>query len=518
LNNNESKNMKTTHQQDKIFQEGKNKTFRQPAVAGQFYPLDKIALEKNIDEYLDQAEIFAPAGNYLPILILPHAGYEFSGSIAAVGFKQIQDVEINRVILLGRSHQHCFSGVSADTNDVWQTPLGDLDVDREWIESIKKYGFINDNGIVHQYEHSLEVMTPFIRKIFEDKAKIVPLLIGDNDGLDFQNIAQVLMDNIGYQTLLIISTDLSHYPDYRNAQNVDRATIQAVLSGNLDQFQAKMNTLKLSQVGKNNIDTLACAEPALSIAESLAEKLSSEPLLFKYANSGDIYLESQDRVVGYAAIGFYTDKKLMDRRHGLTAAHTANFQFADDLFAWTNNGLNRNQQEEALAIARQSIENYFGNRDYSRPIYGIFNSRRGVFVTLKKDGQLRGCIGNFEPDKNLAENIKEMALAAAFADPRLSSLQKDELKNINIEISVLSPMRKIDDPETIEVGKHGVYIAKGICSGVFLPQVATEEGWNREQFLDNLCEHKAGIDKNSWRDRSASLYIFTAQIFREGAE
>ena len=478
---------------------------RETAVAGQFYPANKEELEKSLDDYLGQAELVDQEERYLPILILPHAGYEFSGAVAAAGFKQVQNREINRIILLGRSHRNYFSDIGADTNDFWRTPLGDLKVDQEWIKKMEeKYDFIKSDKFSHQYEHSLEVMAPFIRKIFNDRAQIVPLLLGDND-LDFEKIAQSLIENIDNKTLIVISTDLSHYPEYQKAKSIDRKTINAILSGNLEKFQNGMEELKVFEVGKNNIDTLACAEPAVAIAEFLAEKLEARGELFKYANSGDFYPETRDRVVGYAAIGFYSNKDL-------PSLESNNSEAASNL----TGELNEEERKMALEIARQSIKYYFINTPYILPeTGGIFEEKRGVFVTLRKNGELRGCIGNFEPDKNLAENIKVMALAAAFKDPRFSPLQSDELADIKIEISVLSPMQKIEDPNLVEIGKHGVYVTKGGNSGVFLPQVAIEEGWTREQFLDNLCEHKAGLDKNSWRDGSAELYIFTAQVFEE---
>ncbi|MFH1187500.1 MAG: AmmeMemoRadiSam system protein A [bacterium] len=179
--------------------------------------------------------------------------------------------------------------------------------------------------------------------------------------------------------------------------------------------------------------------------------------------------------------------------------------------------LNNKEQNIALQIARQSIAAIFDNKDYQPQVkdYPIFKTKRGVFVTLRKDGGLRGCIGTFDESKPLAQTIQEMAVSAAFADPRFNQLSAAELDEIKIEISVLSPMENIDDPGMIETGKHGVYVQKGSKGGVYLPQVASEEGWNREQFLSHLCEHKAGIGRDSWRDGSAQIYIFTAQVFQE---
>jgi AmmeMemoRadiSam system protein A len=183
--------------------------------------------------------------------------------------------------------------------------------------------------------------------------------------------------------------------------------------------------------------------------------------------------------------------------------------------------LNQQEQKVALEIARNAIKKHIIGVPQETPIgqlldqYPILKITRGVFVTLHIGGQLRGCIGTFEPDKCLAETIQEMAFSAAFRDPRFYPLTRDELEQVKIEISILSPMKKITDPNLIEVGKHGVFVKKGSRGGVYLPQVAHDAGWSREQFLDHLCEHKAGIGADAWRDGSAEIYIFTAQIFSE---
>jgi len=207
-------------------------------------------------------------------------------------------------------------------------------------------------------------------------------------------------------------------------------------------------------------------------------------------------------VVGYAAIAFF-------KTDGVQGS-----------VAGSANELNKGEQEIALQIARKTLEAHFKGREYqvAADLTPVFQGKRGVFVTLKEQGNLRGCIGNFTPDIDLAENIKEMALSAAFSDPRFFPLERQELKNIEIEISVLSPMQKITDPILIEIGKHGVYVKKGARAGVYLPQVATEMGWNKEQFLNSLCEEKVGLDANCWKDGSVDLYIFTAQVFNESSE
>lgn len=181
------------------------------------------------------------------------------------------------------------------------------------------------------------------------------------------------------------------------------------------------------------------------------------------------------------------------------------------------NELNPREQKIALTIARQSLEAYFAGRDYVSETEGlkIFDEPAGVFVTLRQHGELRGCIGVFEPNEPLAQAIKKMALAAALEDDRFEPLSKDEMDETKIEISILSPMEKVASADEIELNKHGVFLKQGRHNGVFLPQVAEETGWNKETFLDTLCTEKAGLGAGCWREPRTEIFVFTTQDFRE---
>jgi len=215
-------------------------------------------------------------------------------------------------------------------------------------------------------------------------------------------------------------------------------------------------------------------------------------------NSGLITGQT-DRVVGYAAIGFYGEPKNIDSK------------LKDD------EKLNENQKRKLLKIARETLESYL--RDGRLPDFKADNEalkeKRGVFVTLKKNGQLRGCIGSFFPEKPLYQLVQEMAIAAAVNDPRFPPLQYNELEDIKIEISVLSPLRRISSPEEIELEKHGVYLKYGARTATFLPQVATETGWTCEEFLSQLCTQKAGLPADCYLDPEVELFVYTAQVFGE---
>lgn len=504
----------------------KLKNIHRAAVAGQFYPADKKELSAMIDDYLEQAtmsnsststsvmsSVSNDSGQAPQVLIVPHAGYVYSGRVAAYGFKQLQGSGFKRVIIIGRSHQQYFNGVVADASDAWQTPLGNVAVDTDFIQELVKNGTVQVNASSHKNEHSLEVELPFLQKILGSDIKIVPLLFGDDEPETSLALADALAKAVDQDTVVIISSDLSHYPEYNDANNLDSKTIEAVLSASPAAFQIRMISV-IEQSGE--VVTLACAGPAILTGMVIAQEIGLKPQLLKYANSGDYFPETKNRVVGYAAIGFSSPAVVPT----LGGTKAGQFKAGE---------LKTEEQKIALQIARKALEAHFEDKDYippASPVRGfasngasqpIFQEKRGVFVTLKKHGQLRGCIGNFTPSISLADNIKEMTLSAAFNDPRFLPLEKTELKDVEIEISVLSPMQKIDSPDLIEIGKHGVYVRKGARSGVYLPQVATGLGWDKEQFLNSLCEEKAGLDRDCWKDGSTDLYIFTAQVFNGGS-
>ena len=179
--------------------------------------------------------------------------------------------------------------------------------------------------------------------------------------------------------------------------------------------------------------------------------------------------------------------------------------------------LSKDQRKKLLNIARKSIETYLktGEKIKIKESDPILSEELGSFVTLHEAGQLRGCIGNMVGNQPLYLTVRDMAVEAATGDPRFSPVKFTELKNIEIEISVLSVLEKVDSSDKIELGKHGVILRRGFNSGVFLPQVATETGWTKEEFLSNLCAHKAGLEPNAWKDKSTEIFIFTAEVFSE---
>lgn len=465
------------------------KITRPPAVAGSFYPEEKEELNHLLTSLINQSEKIPVEGN-LKILIVPHAGIQYSGPTAAAGFKQVEGKNYRRVIILGVSHRAWFDHAAVFAQGQWETPLGKVEVDQNLAKNL-----LDENKRIiadyspHTLEHSLEVELIFLQKVLKN-FKIVPVLVSQTDQELINNLAQKIAQNIDEQTLLVVSTDLSHYPPWEVAKKVDNQTIEAILTGDPEKFSQTI--FQLESGGFPGLETAICGHEAVKVALRVGQILKVNWQKIKYENSGDTAGE-KSQVVGYAAIGGWSKNSS------------------------STNYLDKDARQEALKIARKTLEEYltngkipsisFKNPQLSQPL--------GCFVTLRKHGELRGCIGEFEPKDPLWKVIQRMAIAAATEDPRFSPVSAEELKDIKIEISVMTPKRKIDDWRQIELGKHGVVVQKGFRSGTFLPQVAQETGWSLEEFLSQLCWQKAGLPPDCYKDPSVNLYVFEAQVFEE---
>ncbi len=473
-------------------------SIRSPVVAGSFYSADKNILSKQINEFLLQSKEIQIEGTPR-ILIVPHAGYAFSGKVAADAFKLLEGKDFKTVILIGPSHTDWFMGSSVDLHDAWQTPLGNVDVDTDLAKKIiSEHKSIFNRPKSHEKEHCLEVCLPFLQKTLKD-FKIVPIIVGQPYKQNREALACALSKYLDDRTLIIISSDLSHYPSYEIANQVDKKTVQAILTGELEQFD-KAVAESMAQ-GLPGLDTCACGGEPIKVGLLLARHLGLNQVnLLEYANSGDITSDFS-RVVGYAAIVFSKSQQNSTEK---------------DLFS---KALTKEDKQTLLKIARQSIEGYLKNKEFPefKNISPRLNQPQGAFVTLRENHQLRGCVGRvIEKEKPLYQVVSQMAVLSAIDDNRFLPVSLGEMKDIDIEISVLSPLKKIKNPiQEIEIGKHGVVVEQGLRSGVFLPQVATENNWGLDEFMSQLCQQKAGLSKDAWKTGEIDIYIFSAEIFNE---
>ncbi|MBN1595341.1 AmmeMemoRadiSam system protein A, partial [candidate division FCPU426 bacterium] len=307
------------------------------------------------------------------------------------------------------------------------------------------------------------------------------------------------------KAVVIASTDLSHFPNWADANVVDKKVLEAVSAMNpyrLDEYDR--------QVMSRGIPDLVCTVCGLSALKTtiLAANLmgANQGQLLHYANSGDI-TKDKKRVVGYASLAFVKNPK----QPALKIE-----QPKDELETILTDG----QKQELINIARAAITEGLARGKQLQPTtaQAPLLERHAVFVTLKRGGALRGCIGMTEARLPLYQGVAQMACAAAFDDPRFTPVTTEELPYLDIEISVLSPLKRIQDTKEIILGIHGVVVKRGVRSGLYLPQVATETGWSKEEFLDRLCAEKAGLPKDIWRDARTELYIFRVLKFEQRAE
>ncbi|CAB5086099.1 COG2078: Uncharacterized ACR [Olavius algarvensis associated proteobacterium Delta 3] len=334
-------------------------------------------------------------------------------------------------------------------------------------------------------------------------AKLVTALIGTHDRKIVSKFGKTLATALKTKNALIVaSTDLSHYPRYDDAVRVDAKTLAAFRSMAPATIEAALREHGSKQIP--NLATSACGETAVWATVVAAKHLGADcARIVSYANSGDSTLGSHDRVVGYGAMSLSRDPecRTVPKSSSRTEQQTS--------------VLTTEQKRRLLELARKTIEHalHIDMVPFPRSDDRLLVQPRGAFVTLKKNGRLRGCIGHMAENMPLCQVVSAMALQAAFNDRRFAQLRADELETIDIEISVLTPFRQVSDAGSIRVGIDGVRLKKGDRVAVFLPQVATEQGWDRGEMLDQLCR-KASLPAGSWKE-GARLYTFQAEIFSE---
>ncbi|HPP06624.1 MAG TPA: AmmeMemoRadiSam system protein B, partial [Syntrophorhabdaceae bacterium] len=470
---------------------------KEPVFAGLFYPGEKNELERQILYYLNNAEKKrVRIKQHIFGLISPHAGYEYSGSVAAYGFSQVKGRAYKTVIIIGTSHRVPFRGISIYPGGQWKTPLGTIPVDGEFSKALmKECPQLKTYPLPFANEHSIEVQLPFLQMVLKD-FKIVPLITGGMDKKDYVEYVDALMRLVKKNPrdiLIVASTDMSHYHDYNTAKTIDALTLR-----HMEDMDAE-GLIRDLDGGKCEL----CGPHGAIMLIMMGKRLNGAVKLLQYANSGDV-TGNKSHVVGYSALAFFykDDKKAINY---------------DEIKKETSKAeLTRNEKRLLLEIARKTLEEYVTEEKI--PDFDIKDKRllekRGVFVTLKKNGALRGCIGYIDAVLPLYRAVVDMTVAASSRDMRFLPVHKGELKDIKIEISVLSPLRRINNIEEIEVGKHGLFLKRGNYSGLLLPQVAVEYGWDREEFLKQTCI-KAGLYRDAWKEKQTEIYIFSCQIFSE---
>lgn len=477
---------------------------RKPAFAGSFYPGDPGKLSSVIEEYLEKAEPDKIEGRIFA-LVSPHAGYIYSGPTAAYGYKLIQGKQYNTVVVIAPSHRESFDFCSIYDGSYYSTPLGKVAVDTELAARIASRSDrvrISSSGhgsSVPQFsEHSLEVQIPFLQSVLED-FKLIPVVMGGQDLENIEALAGALAEELkGTSSLVVASTDLSHFHSAGEAEKLDRVFINYLSDFDFDSLVNALHSRK----------TEACGYGPVLTAMRASEKMGADSCIpLKYSHSGDISGDN-DRVVGYLSAVFI--------QRNSTEAGGEGKRSKSERRNSGSGSLTDEDRKFLLRYARQVLDNKLNGNEITLdiPSRPLFRENRGGFVTLKKDGQLRGCIGYIMPLKPLIQTIADNAESAALRDPRFPPVTGSELSGLSIEISVLSPVREISDPKEVEVGKHGLIMSRGNRSGVLLPQVPMEWGWNREEFLSHTCR-KAGLPTDCWKMPDTRIQAFTADVFSE---
>ena len=480
------------------------RTIRPPAVAGGFYPSSTEKLTGMIRGYLKEAD-FRNFRGRIVAMIAPHAGYPYSGKTAAAAFKELDDQKVKTVILIGSSHRAYFSGISVYGGDGYRTPLGTVEVDRVLADRLRQ----SDKNIsykpgAHNREHSLEVEIPFLQ-VLKNDFRIVPILIGRARGETVRKLGDLLGAILkgDPEAVIVCSTDMTHYPPYEAACRIDRETLEAIET--MDPEEVIKVRRKYIPGSVPNLSCTLCGEEAVIATMIAARRAGTDRVeILGYSNSGDVSFGDKNRVVGYGAVIFLKEDEKM------------NEEKVND--KKEREGLSSAAQKRLLEITRLALSEAVNGRPLpSDPVDDPeLQGHQGAFVTLTENGRLRGCIGQFTAERPLYEVVREMARSASLRDPRFPPVSPDELDGIEIEISVLSPMKKISDPmEEVELGKHGIYIRRGFRSGTYLPQVATDHHMSKEEFLSSCTAHKAGLSPDAWKDPETEVYVYTAEVFGE---
>jgi hypothetical protein len=468
---------------------------RAPAVAGLFYPGDAAVLSKTVDGLLAGApEQHIPR---LKALVCPHAGYEFSGRTAAVGYKLLAGRDVQTVVVMGPSHYALFRGACIPDADAYKTPLGMVPISEKakrlslvapfvlepqcpverpgWWRQAPKPAPEEGRDTPETWEHSVEVQVPFLQRVLKN-FQILPVVIGQADPAQ---VAKALAERIDDKTIVIASSDLSHYHTYQDAKRLDDRCVKAICDMDIDAMAAQE----------------ACGRTPILALLHLARQKGWKAQLLDYRNSGDVTGE-KDRVVGYTAVAF---------------------------FAPAAEKLPATERKFLLDLARRTLASVTAGGSVpevaEKDLAPKLAEKKACFVTLTKDGVLRGCIGHLMAMEPLHQAVADNARNAALRDPRFLPVKPDELDKIKIEISVLTEAQPLpfSSPEDLlsklRPNEDGVLLHIGPRTATFLPQVWAQVP-DKVKFLEHLSE-KAGCEPSAWRGKDVSVSIYHVECFEE---
>jgi AmmeMemoRadiSam system protein B/AmmeMemoRadiSam system protein A len=524
-------------------------TTRPSALAGAWYAADPDELAAAVDQHLAAGRPLSEIADQPPVaLIAPHAGHQWSGDAAGCAYRLLAGeggAWIRRVILLGPAHRQGFRGASILDVEAYETPLGPVALDRAVTETLGRSAHFQTVPRAHAEEHCLEIQLPFLQRVLQQPFTIVPILVSQLAPEAWKAMAAEIAPLVDETTLLLISSDFTHYGarfgylPFRddvdaNLRRLDKGALVPILGLDAPGFARYRAQTEISVCGFHPIGVLleVLKTPALQARWGGAPPTGR---VLEYYRSADL-LGDFDGSVSYAAVGFFPTGALHAGPafpERLQAVHVPGEALEPPAAPETNAPaatgsaaagesftLAPAEQRFLLALARRTIETVCAGGELPPPPpypEGVSAQRMaapcGVFVTLHARGRLRGCIGTITGSEPLVDGVRENARNAALRDPRFPPVTAGEVAELEIEISVLTPLTPIAAPEEIEVGRHGVVLERAGHRAVFLPQVAPEQGWDRETMLDHLAM-KAGLPREAWRE-ATRLEVFSALVFAE---
>jgi AmmeMemoRadiSam system protein B/AmmeMemoRadiSam system protein A len=458
---------------------------RPPAVSGRFYPGNAKELALEIDRLLADAASLSDESSARPVgICVPHAGYIYSGSVAARAWSRVRHLDPDVVVLVGPDHFTGFPHVAVYGRGAFGTPLGPAPVDEDLAQAILSAGGpIVERPEVHAGEHSLEVQVPFVQRLFPG-ARILPILMGFRSSANVESLVEALAAHLpGRNALLVASSDLSHYHDRTKAQALDSRILSRFGEMNPEGLRDDLAQGAAEACGGDPLVTVLATSKRLGAVRS--------PVL-EYADSGRVNGDTGS-VVGYMAAAIEESPSSGERT--LTPA----------------------EARELLQLAREAVSRAVrGEPDRAprSPVSDALRELGAAFVTLRCRGQLRGCVGFHRPLFPLAETVIRVARAAAVEDGRFEPVAVEEAEALDVEISILGPLQRIE-PDAVEIGRHGLYVSLGERHGLLLPQVAVEHRWTPVQFLGETCR-KAGLPEDAWRN-GATIEVFETLVITGGA-
>jgi AmmeMemoRadiSam system protein B/AmmeMemoRadiSam system protein A len=501
---------------------------RPSAVAGSWYPGERALVIGELRQFFADAAAAPVLPGKPEALIVPHAGWRWSGAVAAAAFRNLHPGDFSRVVVVGPSHSGGFDGFSITDADAYETPLGNVPICRDAVEALRDGKLVRTVPGAEDGEHSVEIELPFLQQALGAFC-LVPILAGETASESQKAMAEKLATLHDGKTLFVFSSDFTHYgPRYRyapfgpsaraardriRAQN-ERA-VDLILKKDAGGFRKHLEETGDSICGRDGIGVL------LELLPKISPKAEAT-LLARYA-SIDIPGIEDDNSVTYVAIAFTEGKRPAGKPMEKPPARetcSADAPPFDDGFG-----------RKLVALARATLETQLdGGEAMDRALAALPRDRkdleqlRGVFVTLNRtdpieisrEGKLRGCVGQIFPVLPLREAVIYAAVSAALHDGRFEPVRAEELPRLEVEMTLLSPPKSVASWRDIRLGTHGIVIDKAGRRAVFLPQVPGEEGWTLEETLAHLSR-KAGLPSDAWKD-GAAFSVFTGQVFREGRE